>query len=174
MGISFDAILCYGMALPQDVVIPWLNKDEDDELLFDIEHWWLKQCDYVEPEYTTFEEFKFIKIDKNYNSVFYKLKSAIDYKVIIALADFVNKKDDTVTIDIHLKKQLADGLGYGIRAIEQSILALKEVNSITPLGRGRYMINPEVIFIGGTVNITNKQEYYDTLRKTYVNSKEEN
>lgn len=56
MGISFDAILCYGMALPQDVVIPWLNKDEDDELLFDIEHWWLKQCDYVEPEYTTFDE----------------------------------------------------------------------------------------------------------------------
>lgn len=57
MGISFGAILCYGMALPEGVVIPWLNETENGELLFDdIEDWWLEQCGYVEPEYTTFGE----------------------------------------------------------------------------------------------------------------------
>ncbi len=113
-------------------------------------------------------KFKMIEQDKTYSLAIYKLKSAIDYKLIIALADFVNRDDDIVSIDIKLKKHLAEGLGYGLKAIEQSILALKKANAITPVGRGKYMINPEVIFIGGTVNIENKQELYDKYREEYL------
>lgn len=116
--------------------------------------------------------FKMIQENSSFDLAIYKLKSAIDYKVVIALADFVNKKDDTVTIDIHLKKQLAQGLGYGIRAIEQSISALKEHNAITPISKGRYLINPEVIFVGGTVNLNNKQEQYDNARAEYEAKKQ--
>lgn len=64
MGISFGAILCYGMPLPKDVVIPWLNEDEEEGLVFDdIEDWWLNQCGYIEPEYTTFNEWYKYKKD---------------------------------------------------------------------------------------------------------------
>lgn len=118
--------------------------------------------------------FKMFLDDNEFNSLFYKLKTALDFKVVFFLVDYTNRKDNSLLVDVDLKQKLANGLGYSIKAIEKSITNLVSVNALTPIGRGKYLINPELIFIGGTVNIDNRIEEYNSFRNTYLDKKNKN
>lgn len=47
MGQSTDAILCFGVPLPEDLELPWQDDDEEDDA--DIEDWWRKLTGWVPP-----------------------------------------------------------------------------------------------------------------------------
>ena len=46
MGVSTDAILCYGISFEEEYEFPW---DDCGDSEYDSESWWLEQCGYKPP-----------------------------------------------------------------------------------------------------------------------------
>ena len=99
------------------------------------------------------------------------IRTALDYKVVFFLVDYTNRKDNSLLIDIDLKQTLANGLGYSVKAIEKSLANLVSVDAITPIGKGKYLINPEIIFIGGTIDIDNRIDQYYKAKTAFQENK---
>lgn len=49
MGQSTDGQLCYGIAFPEGFEFPWMEEDEDGDIVGDEEDWWLKENGYKPP-----------------------------------------------------------------------------------------------------------------------------
>ena len=64
MGVSTDAIICYGIPFKEGTEFPWEDKE--------IEDWWLEVCGYKEPFKIFTEEGEYIDGIKPLQSVMYE------------------------------------------------------------------------------------------------------
>lgn len=93
-----------------------------------------------------------------------KFESLTQMKILFMLLEYESHKTGLVIINSSVKKELGDFLGLNLRAITAAISSLVENDCLVRVKRGEYMINPNIIYQGGTAKWNEKFDKYNEYK----------
>lgn len=90
-------------------------------------------------------------------------KSIREYKLILKMLEFENNITNSIILNKEILTILANEINCSIKSISNTLSSLYARDIVRRVSRNSYVVNPSMIYIGGTKELEKKIAYFNKL-----------